>query len=209
MVADSERGGVAVSKTAERPDGHPSRQPLSDSSVRPNGRPPSCGGARALSISCFRESIPCHREFFFASSDRQPTGRCTGGRRALRPWGGDCRYRDKRKHIPTRKETDSAFQGRSPLDEPGGSHKCWTQAVEYHCPAIGKARGFIGFMLHFLRCKLFAKRQIHTVSKAACFRSRKDGAATDGTPMNHGPAPAAGARRKPPGGADCGDRALW
>ena len=58
--------------------------------------------------------------------------------------------------------------------------------------------------LHVLLCKLFAERQIHTVSKPACFRSRKDGAATDGTPMNHGPASAAGARRKLAGGAAAG-----
>ena len=80
-----------------------------------------------------------------------------------------------------------------PLDELGRSHK-WESGLYY--PATGKARGFIARFALQAFCR--------EVSKAACFRSRKDGAATDGTPMNHGPASAAGARRKLPGGAAAG-----
>ena len=104
-------------------------------------------------------------------------------------------------------ETDASPRPK-PLDELGGSHK-WESGGRISLPCDRQSSRLHWPHGAFLRCKLFAKRQIHTVSKAACFRSRKDGAATDGMPMNHGPAPAAGARRKPPGGADCGDRALW
>ena len=122
-----------------------------------------------MSIPCHRESIPCYRGFFFASCDSQPTSSCTDGGRALQQataWGGDWHFRPAGAFGRT--ECISAmrlmrlrrvpFRGRSRWMS-SGVHISGNQAVEYHCPATGKARGSVGFMLHFLRCKLFAERQ--------------------------------------------------